>query len=70
MAKSDAYYVEKREQYGDYAVRRRGGQRASDVLPTQREALRRAKELNEGAGVDVERVRNVKRASRNKWLGG
>ena len=38
-------YVEKRPE-GDYAVRRANSERASDVLPTQREAIERARELS------------------------
>jgi hypothetical protein len=41
----DKLYCEKRDQ-GDYAVRRGGSQRASDVLPTQGKAIERARELN------------------------
>jgi hypothetical protein len=37
--KKDQLYVERRPQ-GDYAVRRPNSQRVSDVLPTQREAIR------------------------------
>jgi HTH-type transcriptional regulator/antitoxin HipB len=37
--------VERRSQ-GDYAVRRPDSERASDVLPTQSEAIERARELN------------------------
>jgi uncharacterized protein YdaT len=42
------YFVERREQ-GDYAVRKENSQRASDVLPTQAEAIKRARELGDGA---------------------
>ena len=41
-------FVERRPQ-GDYAVRRPYSERASDVLPTQREATERARELNSRA---------------------
>jgi uncharacterized protein YdaT len=37
-------YVERRDE-GDYAVRRAGAERASDVKPTQEKAIERAKEL-------------------------
>ncbi|WP_128931695.1 DUF2188 domain-containing protein [Bradyrhizobium zhanjiangense] len=40
-------FVERRPQ-GDYAVRRGGSERASDVLETQREAIDRARELEPG----------------------
>jgi transcriptional regulator with XRE-family HTH domain len=38
-------FVERRPQ-GDYSVRRPDSERASDVLPKQREAIERARELN------------------------
>ncbi len=44
MSKPGNIYVEPREQ-GDYAVRREGSKRASDVLPTQKAAIERAREL-------------------------
>ena len=37
-------FIERREE-GDYAVRRGGSKRASAVLPTQADAIARAKEL-------------------------
>jgi uncharacterized protein YdaT len=59
-------YVERREQ-GDYAVRRANSERASDVLPTQREAIERARELSPGATPHVERVRHTLRGTPDKW---
>ena len=38
-------FVERRPQ-GDYAVRKANSERASAVLPTQAEAITRARELN------------------------
>ncbi|MGJ4996549.1 DUF2188 domain-containing protein [Bradyrhizobium sp. HKCCYLS3077] len=64
--KDKRIYVERRPE-GDYAVRRPGSERASDVLPTQREAIQRAKELNPDAQPHVERVRNTSRGSPDKW---
>jgi hypothetical protein len=43
----DQLFVERRPQ-GDYAVRRPDSERASDVLPTEAEAIERARELNPG----------------------
>jgi hypothetical protein len=51
-------FVEQRPE-GDYAVRKANSERASDVLPTQAEAIKRAKELSPGASPLVERVRNT-----------
>jgi hypothetical protein len=59
-------FVERREQ-GDYAVRRPNSQRASDVLPTQKDAIERARELNDGKAPLVERVRNTDVGHRDKW---
>lgn len=59
-------YVERRPQ-GDYAVRRPGSERASDVLPTQREAIERARELNPNSTPMVERVRHTPGGDPDKW---
>ena len=45
MADEDQLFVERRPE-GDYAVRRPNSERASAVLPTQAEAIERARELN------------------------
>ena len=62
----DRLFVERRSQ-GDFAVRRPNSQRASDVLPTQAEAIQRARELNPGMEPLVERVRNTSRGHPDKW---
>jgi hypothetical protein len=62
----DQLYVERRDQ-GDYAVRRANARRASAVLPTQAEAIERAKELNPNGRPVVERVRNTTAGGRDKW---
>ena len=59
-------YIERREQ-GDYAVRRAGSERASDVLPTQQAAIERARELSPGVAPHVERVRTTDVGGRDKW---
>jgi len=59
-------FVEQRPQ-GDYAVRRPNSDRASDVLPTQGEAIDRARELNPNGPVLVERVRHTDKGSPDKW---
>jgi len=59
-------YVERRPS-GDYAIRRPGSKRASDVQDTQSEAIDSARELEPGAAIHVERVRNTNRGSRDKW---
>lgn len=65
MAKKELY-VERRPE-GDYAVRRPGSTRSSAVEDTQAEAIDRARELDPGAAIHVERVRNTDRGSRDKW---
>jgi uncharacterized protein YuzE len=59
-------YVERRPE-GDYAVRRGNSERASDILPTQKEAIRRARELNPGHSPDVERVRHTGKGKPDRW---
>ena len=59
-------FVERRPQ-GDYAVRRPNSQRASDVAPTQAEAIARARELNPQGPVLVERVRTTGNGKPDKW---
>lgn len=64
--KDKRIYVEQREE-GDYAIRRANANRASDVLPTQREAIERARELSPGSRPHVERVRQTSVGSPDKW---
>ncbi len=59
-------FVEKRPE-GDFAVRKGNSDRASAVLPTQAEAIERAKELNPGASPVVERVRNTTVGKPDQW---
>ncbi len=59
-------FVERRPE-GDYAIRKAKSERASDVLPTQAEAIERARELSKGAPPLVERVRNTTGGKPDKW---
>ncbi len=59
-------FVEKRTE-GDFAVRRPNSERASAVLPTQAEAIARAKELSNGGAPVVERVRNTAGGKPDQW---
>ena len=63
---NDRLFVEQREQ-GDYAVRRANAGRASAVLPTQAEAIERARELNPNAQPLVERVRRTSIGKPDQW---
>jgi hypothetical protein len=65
MAKNNIF-VEQRPE-GDYAVRKPNSDRASDVLPTQRECIERARELNPNGTVLVERVRHTTGGKPDKW---
>ncbi len=59
-------FVEQRPE-GDYAVRRPNAQRASDVLPTQAEAIYRARQLNPNIAPLVERVRTTSVGKPDQW---
>jgi hypothetical protein len=65
MAKE--FFIERRGEEGDYAIRRRGSERASDVCDKQSEAIERAQEIEPNATILVERVRNTNAGSRDKW---
>jgi hypothetical protein len=66
MSKKDELLVERRPE-GDYAVSKPNADRASAVLPTQAEAIERAREMNPGKAPHVERVRDTSRGTRDKW---
>lgn len=66
MSNKDRLFIEQRPQ-GDYAVRKPDSERASDVLPTQAEAIERARELNPGKAPLVERVRYTSSGKPDKW---
>jgi hypothetical protein len=60
-------YVEKRLEEGDYAVRRAGSKRASDVKPTQEKAIKRSKQIEPKSKPRVERVRKTAKGGPDKW---
>jgi Uncharacterized protein conserved in bacteria (DUF2188) len=62
----DRLFIEKRPQ-GDFAVRRPNSERASAVLPTQAQAIERARELNPAAPPLVERVRYTSVGKPDQW---
>ena len=64
--KKDQLFVERRPE-GDYAVRRANSERASAVLPTQAEAISRARELSPESSPLVERVRHTDVGNPDKW---
>jgi hypothetical protein len=59
-------FIERRPE-GDYAVRKPNAERASAVEPTQAEAIDRARDMNPGTPVLVERVRNTSGGKRDRW---
>ena len=63
---SDPFFIEQRSE-GDYAIRKANAKRASAVEPTQGEAIAHARDLDPGAAIHVERVRNTKRGTRDQW---
>jgi len=62
----DQLFIERRPE-GDYAVRRGNSERASAILPTQAEAIERARELNPNGTPLVERVRHTGEGKPDKW---
>jgi hypothetical protein len=66
MPEKKELYVERRPQ-GDYAVRKPGSGRASAVTTTQGEAIERAKHINPGAAIHVERVRRTNCGQPDQW---
>ncbi len=66
MSVSNNLFIERRDQ-GDYAVRKPNSERASAVLPTQAEAIDRARQLNPDAAIHVERVRTTTRGGPDQW---
>lgn len=69
MAKKEGLFVEQRPQ-GDFAVRKARSERASAVLPTQGEAIGRARDLNPGTAPLVERIRHTSAGKPDKWRKG
>lgn len=63
---NDQFYIERVES-GGYAVRRGGAGRASAIESTQHEAIERARQIDSSAPIHVERVRDTKIGSRDKW---
>ena len=64
--KPERLFVERRDG-GDYAVKKANAERASAVAPTQKEAIKIAKEMNPNMNPSVERVRNTDAGGRDKW---
>ena len=59
-------FIERRDQ-GDYAVRLGDAKRASAVAPTQKEAIKLAREMHPEIAPVVERVRSTSVGAPDKW---
>jgi Uncharacterized protein conserved in bacteria (DUF2188) len=66
LSVSNNLFVERRSQ-GDYAVRKPNTDRASAVLPTQADAIARARQLDPEAAIHVERVRTTTKGGPDQW---
>ena len=64
--RKNEFFIEKRPE-GNYAIERPDAKRASDILPTQGEAIQKAKRMDPNAEIHVERVRDTKAGGRDKW---
>jgi hypothetical protein len=60
-------FVEKRQDEGDFAVRKPGSERASKTAPTQASAIDAASAMSPKATVFAERVRHTDRGNPDKW---
>jgi uncharacterized protein YdaT len=63
---NEEFFIERRKD-GDYAIRKPDSERASDIQRTQKEAIERARQLNENATIHVERVRHTEKGKPDKW---
>jgi uncharacterized protein YdaT len=59
-------FVERRKD-GNYAVEKPKAERASAILPTQTEAIERARQIEPGSRPDVERVRHTSKGKPDQW---
>jgi hypothetical protein len=64
---ADEYFIEKRPEKGDFAVRKPDSDRASKVEPTQKEAIDAAKDMNGNATIFAERQRHTVGGDPDKW---
>ena len=64
---ADEYFIEKRPDKGDYAIREPASDRASGTEPTQKEAIDAAKEMNSNATIFAERQRHTTGGDPDKW---
>lgn len=60
-------YIELRSKEKDFAVRRKGSERASATAPTQAKAIAKAKKMFPSVKPDVSRVRYTNKGKPDKW---
>jgi len=59
-------FIERRDDQGDYAVRKPDASRASAIAPTQHQAIEIARRMG-APHPDVERVRHTTRGKPDQW---
>jgi hypothetical protein len=64
---SGKLFIERRDEEGDYAIRRLNADRISDHEATQADAIERAREIDPNAAILVERVRHTDKGYPDKW---
>jgi hypothetical protein len=64
---SGKLFIERRDEEGDYAIRRPNADRISDHEATQADAIERAREIDPNAAILVERVRHTDKGHPDKW---
>ena len=64
---ADEYFIEKRQDEGDYAIRKPGSERASRTAPTQEAAIAAAKRMSPDATTFAERQRHTSGGDPDKW---
>jgi hypothetical protein len=64
---ADEFFIEKRPDKGDYAIRKPGAERASGTAPTQDAAIEAAKVMNPNATIFAERQRHTSGGNPDKW---
>ena len=66
MSNHKHYFIEQTHD-GRFAIAAKGSSRASAVLDTQQEAIKRVGELNPNDKPDVQRVRHTKAGQPERW---
>jgi hypothetical protein len=67
MSKPKKVFIEKRQEEGDFAVRKPDSERASTIKPTQEKAIEEAKKMFPDATILVERVKKTEKGKPDQW---